>query len=74
MVASSPQGRTVRERMLAGEPYIADDPELADLSRRAVRLQHEYAQRYPSDPVGAREILAQLVGELGERVEVKPPL
>lgn len=31
-------GRTQRERMLAGDLYIADDPQLAAESRRAMRL------------------------------------
>ena len=30
--------RTMRERMLAGDPYTADDPELAEASRRALDL------------------------------------
>ncbi|MDO5499719.1 MAG: sugar O-acetyltransferase [Propionibacteriaceae bacterium] len=66
--------RSNRERMLAGDLYIADDPDLAAASRRAVRLQEEYARAYPLDPEAAQQILADLVGELGENVEIKPPL
>jgi maltose O-acetyltransferase len=34
-------GPTMRERMLAGALYIADDPDLARESARAQRLTHE---------------------------------
>lgn len=60
--------------MLAGDLYIADDPDLAAASRRALLLQEEYARTFPHDAVAARSILDQLLGELGEDVEVRPPL
>lgn len=66
--------RSNRERMLAGDLYIADDPDLAAASRRALLLQEEYARTFPHDAVAAQEILAQLIGELGDGVEVRPPL
>ena len=34
--------RTARERMLAGEVYLADDPELIALHRRALELSEAY--------------------------------
>jgi maltose O-acetyltransferase len=66
--------RTNRERMLAGDLYIADDPDLAAANRRAIRLAAEYTAVFPQDPEAARPILADLLGELGEGVEVRPPL
>lgn len=66
--------RTNRERMLAGDLYIADDPDLATANRRAVRLAAEYTAAFPHDPEAARPILVDLLGELGEGADVRPPL
>lgn len=60
--------------MLAGDPYVADDPELAALSSRARRLQDEYHRASVSEDPGARGILVDLLGEVGAEVEVRPPL
>ena len=39
-----PDPRSQRERMLAGDLYIADDPELAPDSLRAMRLMAKFNQ------------------------------
>jgi maltose O-acetyltransferase len=59
--------------MLAGELYIADDPELAEQSTRARRLIHQLNM---SDPTGAathRAILTELLAAFGEGSEIRPP-
>lgn len=66
--------RTNRERMLAGDLYISDDPDNERESKRAVTLQSQYTAAYAEDPDGARPILADLLGSLGEDAHVKPPL
>jgi maltose O-acetyltransferase len=66
--------RTNRERMLAGDLYIADDPENARLAQRAVRLADAYHRATVADDPGARALLAELLGTLGEDAYVKPPL
>ncbi|MET7293593.1 sugar O-acetyltransferase [Streptomyces griseoloalbus] len=66
--------RTNLERMLAGDLYIADDPEIARRQQRAMRLAARYQAAYPENPVEARPILAELLGSVGEDVEVRPPL
>lgn len=66
--------RTQRERMLAGDLYLADDPELERDARRAVRLAADYADAYPRDPDAARAILAELLGGLGEGAHIRAPL
>ncbi|WP_194895830.1 sugar O-acetyltransferase [Catenulispora pinisilvae] len=66
--------RTNRERMLAGDWYIADDPDSGELYKRAVRLQAQYAAAYAEDPEAARPILEELVGHLGEQAHIRPPL
>lgn len=66
--------RTNRERMLAGDLYIADDPESGRRAQRAVQLAHAYHQAAVTDEGAARPILAELLGSLGEGAFVKPPL
>jgi maltose O-acetyltransferase len=66
--------RSNRERMLAGDLYISDDPDNERESRRALKLQAQYTAAYAEDPDGARPILADLLGFLGAEAHVKPPL
>jgi maltose O-acetyltransferase len=66
--------RTNRERMLAGDLYIADDPENGRLARRALQLMDRYQRAEASGDPSARSILAELLGHLGEDAYVKPPL
>ena len=64
---------SMRERMLAGELYIADDPVLAEQSTRARGLIHQLNM---SDPTGAttlRAILTELLAAFGEGSEIRPP-
>jgi maltose O-acetyltransferase len=65
--------RSSRERMLAGDLYIADDPEIAAESRRAMELAAQYNASSPSDPAGRRRILEELLGSIGEGTEIRPP-
>jgi maltose O-acetyltransferase len=65
---------TMRERMLAGELYIADDPDLARDSARAQRLTHEINTIDPTDPERRRELLTELLGGFGDGSEIRPPL
>lgn len=64
----------MRERMLAGELYIADDPELARDSARAQRLTHQINTMDPTDHQWRRELLAELLGAFGEGSDIRPPL
>lgn len=60
--------------MIAGEIYDPSDPELVSEARRALRLADEYQRIYLMDNHAARHVLVDLVGQLGEDVEIKPPL
>ena len=64
--------RTMRERMLAGELYLADDPVLAEEQARAARLLDRFNQT--NDGAERHGLLLELLGELGEGSEIKPPL
>lgn len=66
-------GRSMRERMLAGDPYQADDPELVAGIVRAQRLQEEYNATGVDDLVRRRELLVELLGEVGAEVTIRPP-
>ncbi|TDC24716.1 sugar O-acetyltransferase [Streptomyces sp. 8K308] len=66
--------RTNLGRMLAGDLYIADDPEIGRRLHHAMRLAARYHAACLEDPDGARGLLAELLGSLGEGAEVRPPL
>ncbi|MFJ2261677.1 sugar O-acetyltransferase [Streptomyces sp. NPDC087844] len=66
--------RTNVERMMAGDHYIADDPEIVRRYERAVRLAARYQAAYVEDTEAARPILAELLGSLGPDVHLRPPL
>ena len=66
--------RTNLERMLAGDLYIADDPEIVRRQQRAVRLAARYQAAFAEDFDAARPLLAELLGALGEEAQVRPPL
>ncbi|KOT97685.1 MULTISPECIES: sugar O-acetyltransferase [Streptomyces] len=66
--------RTNLERMLAGDLYIADDPEIARRQQQAVRLAARYQAAYAEDTEAARPLLAELLGSLGAEAHVRPPL
>ena len=65
--------RTMRERMVAGDLYLADDPELGEMSRRAQALTHELNNADPNDQGRRRELLSDLLGAFGEDSELRPP-
>ena len=65
--------RTPSQRMADGDFYVADDV-LAAHTKRAVRLLSLYEQAHPTDPDIARYLLAQVIGSVGEGVDIRPPL
>lgn len=60
--------------MLAGDLYIADDPELAEDSLRAMSLIEKFNESKARDPGGRRRILEDLLGNFGEDSEIRPPM
>ncbi|SRR2546426_12511894 len=68
-----PDGRSNRTRMLAGDPYIADDPELMRESTRAATLTAQFNAAAADDDEGRRRILRELLGSLGEGTTIRPP-
>jgi maltose O-acetyltransferase len=66
---------TTREyqRMLAGELYLASDPELREMRERARRITCAFNASSEEEPARRTELLAELFGSVGARVEIEPP-
>jgi maltose O-acetyltransferase len=73
MTTSTPDTRPMRERMLAGDLYIADDPQLAEASSNALDLMAAYNATTVRQGPLRRQLLEALVGSVGEGSEVRPP-
>ncbi|MEL7334262.1 MAG: sugar O-acetyltransferase [Cyanobacteria bacterium J06560_2] len=65
--------KTEREKMLAGELYLAIDPELAQMQSAARRLMHEHNLSHPDDVDRRKELMRQLLGEIGTDFVIEPP-
>ncbi|WP_017936375.1 sugar O-acetyltransferase [Nocardioides sp. Iso805N] len=65
--------KTMRERMLAGDLYLADDPEIAADSRRAMSLTHRINTTDPTETAQIRALFGDLLGEYGDGAEIRPP-
>jgi maltose O-acetyltransferase len=72
--SGSEDTRSMRERMLAGDHYIADDPELAELSRIALERTATYNATTVHQGPLRRQLLEQLLGAVGADTEIRPPL
>lgn len=66
--------RTNQERMLAGDLYIADDPDIWDAQKRAFRLSAQYLTTFSEDPEGAQSVIRELIGDMGEGAFIRPPI
>ena len=60
--------------MLAGDLYIADDPELARDYQRAMALMERFNRSPAGDPGLRRRLLEDLLGSFGRESEIRPPL
>ncbi|WP_238007299.1 sugar O-acetyltransferase [Dactylosporangium sp. AC04546] len=66
--------KSMRERMLAGDLYIADDPQLHQESVRAQRLTHRINTADPGDHPALLALYAELFGAFGEGSWIRPPI
>ena len=64
----------MRERMLAGDPYIAHDPELAAASTRARELITAYNATSVREESLRASLLGELLGSVGDGTHIRPPL
>jgi maltose O-acetyltransferase len=71
---TSDDGRSMRERMLAGDLYIADDPQLFDQMRRAAQLMHRFNTGDPTEFETQFAVLRELLGSLGDGAWIRAPI
>lgn len=66
--------RSMRERMLAGDLYLADDPELVAAALRARRLQDVYNGSDAEEEGERQLLLAELFASVGEDTVLRAPI
>jgi maltose O-acetyltransferase len=69
----TPDGRTNRERMLAGDQYICDDPQLIREGNRAADLYAKYNATTANDQSQRDRLLLELLGSVGAGTVIRPP-
>ena len=74
MTTMPDDNRSMRERMLAGDLYRGADDELVAEMEQAMRLTKRYNDSDPGDTDARRAVLNELLGEVGEEVDIRPPL
>ena len=65
---------TEEERILRGELFASEEPELVEKKDRAHRLSQDYNRTYEEESQRRWEILAQLLGEIGEGTWMLGPI
>lgn len=65
--------KTEKEKMLAGELYLASDPELLGLHTNALGLMHEFNTLHPKDVREQKKIIRKLFGKIGQTFTINPP-
>ncbi len=65
--------KTEKEKMLAGELYVALDPELDRERLRARKLMKQLNDSHADDRELHRKLLVELLGRCGEGVWIEPP-
>jgi maltose O-acetyltransferase len=71
---SNHDSRSMLERMQAGDLYQADDPAISELATGASERMAAYNASAPGDRGARRGLLEELVGEVGEGTELRPPV
>ncbi len=72
MSTDSPN-QTERQKMLAGELYIAGDPELIKLRDRARQITRAYNSTIETERDMRRTLLNRLLGQMPPKIEIEPP-
>ena len=65
---------TEREKMLAGEPYLASDPVLRAARTRARAILRRYDRSADGQAASRERLLRELFAQVGTSVEIEPPL
>jgi maltose O-acetyltransferase len=64
---------TEKQKMLAGELYLASDPELVSDRKLSRNFARPYNVTTEEDDLKRHEILKQWLGRVGEKIEIEPP-
>ncbi len=65
--------KTEKQKMLAGELYFAEDPELVAQNKQACRLLRMYNATTEEQQEQRRQIIQELFGNVGQKVTIVPP-
>ncbi|MCG6137873.1 MAG: sugar O-acetyltransferase [Nostoc sp. LLA-1] len=65
--------KTEKQKMLAGELYLADAPELVAQSKQASRLLRIYNATTEEQKPQRQQILQELFGQVGQKLTIVPP-
>ncbi|MBO3725711.1 sugar O-acetyltransferase [Actinomyces bowdenii] len=66
--------RTNRERMLAGDWYVADDPDSARIAAHARRALHDFEGAFARGEEDCWALLRSAIPDLGEGARLLPPV
>lgn len=66
--------RSNHERMLAGDLYISDDPDIAAQQQRAITVSARFLAAFAEDVDAAQAIARELFGNMHETAHVRPPV
>lgn len=72
-MADSSDGRSQKERMLAGDLYVADDPELAADNRRISAWMDRYNASQTLGQPERQALLEEMFGSVGTGCNIRPP-
>lgn len=65
--------KTEKQKMLAGELYLAADPQLVSERKRSRHLTKMYNDTTEEDLERRSQIIKELFGEAGSGIEIEPP-
>ncbi len=65
--------KTEKEKMLAGELYLASDPALVELHFKALDLLYDFNTLHPRETAEQKRMIRQLFGKIGQTFSITPP-
>ena len=66
--------KSEKEKMLAGEPYIANDPQLIEEQARVRELIFQFNQSSPRHQASRLQLLKQILGSVADdNINIQPP-
>ena len=66
--------RTNRERMLAGDWYVADDPDNARIAAHARKMLHRFERAFAEGEEDCWDLLRSAIPGLGDKAHLLPPV